>query len=201
MSLRNLRTVAGRAIALLVAGLVVLVLTLGVLLPAAAGGSAYTILTGSMRPTMPPGTLVVTRPVEPEAIRTGDVLTYQIKSGDPVVATHRVVSISIPTSASGEYGFVMKGDANDSADPAIVRPEQIKGKRWYAVPYLAYPSLMVDGNIRQVVVMGAVVLLFGYAGLSFAGAARDRRTARRKTKTDAAVASEIEAPEMAGVGS
>ncbi|RNL64144.1 signal peptidase I [Nocardioides marmoriginsengisoli] len=194
MSLRSVRSVAGRAFALLAAGLVVVVLVLGVLLPTFAGGNAYTILTGSMRPTMPPGTLVVTRPVEPSQLRIGDAVTYQIKSGDPVVATHRVDSISM--SMNGEYGFVMKGDANDAADPAVVRPEQIKGRVWYSVPYLAYPSLLVDGNIRRAIVMGAVVLLFGYAAFSFAGAFRDRRTA---APTQAAP--EQEAPEMAGVGS
>jgi len=177
MSLRTVRTAAGRAIALLVAGLVVVLLGLGVLIPVLGGGQAYTILTGSMRPTMPPGTLVVVRPTAPENIRTGDVLTYQIRSGDPTVATHRVKSVQL--SLKGKYTFILQGDANNAPDPAPVKPVQIRGVRWYSVPYLAYPSLMFGRDVRQTVVMGAVVLLLGYALFSFAGAVRDARTNRR----------------------
>src|SRR5690348_1134464 len=108
MSLRTVRTVAGKALALLAAGLVVLVLALVVVIPRVGGGTAYTVLTGSMRPTMPPGTLVVVRPVKPEQIAVGDVVTYQIESGDPTVATHRVVAVGI--DMKGEYRFTMKGD-------------------------------------------------------------------------------------------
>lgn len=173
MSLRNLRTVAGRAFALLAAGLVVLVLAVVVVIPKLGGATAYTVLTGSMRPSMPPGTLVVVKPVKPEQIAVGDVVTYQIRSGDPTVATHRVVAVGI--SLKGEYRFTMKGDANSADDPATVLPEQIRGKVWYSIRYLAWPTLKVGGHVRQIVVFGAVAVLLGYALMSFAGAARDRR--------------------------
>jgi len=181
MSLRTLRTAAGKAFALLAAGLVVIVLALAVVVPKLGGATSYTILTGSMRPHMPPGTLVVVKPVNPDQIRVGDVLTYQIESGKKAVATHRVERVNL--TFDGKYTFIMKGDANQVADLSPVRPEQIKGKRWYAVAYLAYPSLLVGGDIREVVVMGAVVVLLGYALFSFGGAARDFRTSRR-TKVD-----------------
>ena len=155
MSLRSVRTVAGKAFALLATGLVVVVLALAVIVPKLGGATSYTILTGSMRPTMPPGTLVVVKPVKPEQIRVGDVLTYQIESGKKAVATHRVERVEI--TLAGKYSFIMKGDANDVSDPSPVRPEQVRGKRWYAVPYLAYPSLLVAGDIREFVVMSSVV--------------------------------------------
>jgi signal peptidase len=177
MSLRNVRTVAGKAIALSAAGLVVAVLAVSVLVPRLGGATAYTILTGSMKPGMPPGTLVVVRPKPVDQIKAGDVITFQLKSGDPAVATHRVVSVGV--ALDGKRQFTTKGDANDAADLHRVLPEQIRGVRWYSVPYLAYPSLMVDGNIRQLVVMGAVLVLIGYALASFAGAFLDRRRARR----------------------
>lgn len=184
MSLRDLRDVAGRATALLATGLVVVVLGLVVVGPRLGGATSYTILTGSMKPGMPPGTLVVVKPVAPEKIQVGDVVTYQLRSGDPTVATHRVVGVG--ATLGGEPRFTLQGDANNAPDPDLVVPEQIKGKRWYAVPYLAYPSLVVDGDIRQLVVSGAVVLLFGYALLSFAGALRDRRSSRSAAPVPAA---------------
>ena len=189
MSLRTVRTVAGRAIALSATGLVVLVLGLSVILPKLGGGMAYTILTGSMRPGMPPGTLVVVRPTPVSHIRVGDVVTYQARSGDPTVVTHRVKSVGV--ALDGGYRFVMQGDANDTPDVNPVIAKQIRGVRWYSVPYLAYPSLMVGGNIREVVVMGSVALLIGYSIASFAGALRDRRRERR-TATSATTHRELQ---------
>ena len=188
MSLRTLRTVTGRACALLVAGLVVVVLGISVILPALGGGTAYTILTGSMKPSMPPGTVVVVRPTPVDEIRTGDVVTYQLESGQPTVATHRVIAVR--TTLDGKVQLITQGDANNAPDPKPVLPVQVQGKRWYSVPFVGLPALAVDGDIRQVVVTGAVVLLLGYAAMSFGGAVRDRRGAPRATPDEATAASE-----------
>lgn len=173
---RALRAAIGQVLAWLIAGLVVLVLAAVVIIPRLGGGSAYTILTGSMRPTMPPGTLVVDRHAPPSQIRIGDVVTYQLHSGQPEVATHRVVAISI--SLRGDYVFTTKGDANPSPDPTPVEPVQIRGKVWYAVPYLAWPTLYVGTDIRAVTVLTAVAALLAYAIWSFGGAVVESRRRR-----------------------
>ncbi len=197
MSLRSVRTVAGRAIALSAAGLVVAVLSISVVVPRLGGATMYTILTGSMKPGMPPGTIVAVRPTPSDRIKAGDVITFQLKSGDPTVVTHRVVSVGV--ALDGRRQFTTKGDANNAPDVHRVIPEQIRGVRWYSVPYVAYPSLLVGGNIRQVVVMGSVALLLGYAAMSFLGAARDRRRARRDGNTATPVPDDRE-PTLTEVG-
>lgn len=174
---------ASRVIALAAAGLVVAVLGLAVVVPKVAGGSAYTILTGSMRPGMPPGTLVVDRPTPADQIRTGDVITYQLHSGEPAVVTHRVKAVGV--TLNGKYSFIVQGDANNAPDPEPVMPVQIRGVRWYSIPYVAYPSLLVNGHVREVVVMGAVAVLIGYSLASFGGAIRDRRR-RKQVEVDEA---------------
>lgn len=196
MSMRGASSVAGKAIALLVAGCVALLLVLTILLPKLGGGAAYTILTGSMRPGMPPGTVVVVRPTPADEIRTGDVITFQLKSGDPTVATHRVAEVGL--SLDGKTLFFTKGDANTSPDSRPVTPAQIKGKRWYSVPYVGYPAMWIDGDIRQVVVMGAVGLLLLYSAMSFIGSFRDRRRGENQGEVPI---SETSQPEPAGVGS
>jgi len=173
MSLRSVRTVAGRAFALLVAGLVLVVLALTVVIPRLGGAQTYTILTGSMRPGMPPGTVVVVKSRPVDKIKVGDVITYQLRSGEAVVVTHRVVSTAV--ALNGTKSFTTQGDANNAADRLTVRPEQIRGVRWYAVPYLGLPSLWIGADIRQIVVSGAVAVLLGYALVAFAGAVRDKR--------------------------
>lgn len=179
MSLRTVRAAIGQVFAWLIAGLVVAVLAVVVVIPRLGGGTAYTILTGSMRPTMPAGTLVVVRHEPANHIRIGDVITYQLHSGSPEVVTHRVVGISI--TLNGAYTFTTRGDANPSADPVPVQPVQIRGVRWYYVPYLAWPTLYVGTSMRAMTVIGAVIALFAYAAWSFGGALLEVRRKRGST--------------------
>ena len=145
---------------------------LAVVLPRLAGATPYAVLTGSMRPAMPPGTLVVVRPVDPGDIRTGSVITFMPTENDPAVVTHRVVGVGF--DATGKPTFRTKGDANDAPDPAPVHGYQVVGERWYFVPYLGYLTDLFTGRQRTVgivVVTGGLLL---YALLMYAGAVRDR---------------------------
>ncbi len=62
---------------------VVAMLAVAVAIPRLGGGTPYTILTGSMEPNYPPGTLVVAKPAEPSDIRIGDVITFQLGRASP----------------------------------------------------------------------------------------------------------------------
>lgn len=163
----------------------ILVLLLGVAvavigLPALVGGSAMTVLTQSMEPGLPPGTLVVIRPTPVDDIRIGDVITYQIRSGESAVVSHRVTS---KTYADGEPTFLTKGDNNDAADPEPVRPVQVRGTLWYSVPLLGWVNNVLNGSNRATVLAVVVGGLFLYAAVSVIGAVRERRSAKRLRAT------------------
>lgn len=143
-----------------------------VVLPRLGSATPFAVLTGSMRPVMPPGTLVVVRPVDPADIDVGSVITFMPREHDPAVVTHRVVGVGF--DATGQPAFRTKGDANDAPDGAMVRTYQIVGERWYFVPYLGYLTNLLTGRQREVVLGLAVAALLIYALVMFAGAARDR---------------------------
>jgi signal peptidase len=170
------RATARFARAVLVAGVLLaagFVLAAAVLVPRAAGATPYSVLTGSMRPAYPPGTLIVVRPVAADDVRLGAVITFQLASGRPAVATHRVVAIA--RHPDGRLRFRTQGDANDAPDPLWVRPEQVRGVLWYAVPGLGRVSDLLTGEQRQRGVQGVAVLLLGYAAVALAVDARRRR--------------------------
>lgn len=148
-------------------------LLVALIVPRLAGATPYVIETGSMVPSMPPGTLVVVKPVPVTDIGVGDVVTYQIRSGDPTVVTHRVVSQGV--DMTGQPRWRTQGDANNAADEQWVLPVQVEGKRWYAVPYLGYATSFVTDQQREALMVLLVVGLLGYAGAMFVGARRDRR--------------------------
>ena len=75
-----------------------------------------TVLTGSMRPSINPGDLVITRTSAASAIGVGDVVV--VNSGDVPLA-HRVVEVRV---VSGLNRLTTKGDANAliDTDPVMV---------------------------------------------------------------------------------
>lgn len=166
----------GQVLAWLVILGVVVILAAAVVVPRLSGATPYTVLTGSMRPNYPPGTLVVTKPVDADRIRIGDVVTFQLVSGKPAVATHRVAEIV--RTLGGETRFVTKGDANGFPDAEQVRGVQVRGKLWYSIPYLGYASSFISGGQRQFAVYIVAAGLLGYAACMFAVALRDRPAQR-----------------------
>lgn len=79
-----------------------------------AGWRPVVLLSGSMAPGMPAGTLVLTRPVPAEAVRVGDVVTVPLP-GSAAPVTHRVAGLR--PSADGRVLATLRGDANAADDP------------------------------------------------------------------------------------
>ena len=189
---RRGREVAGALLNGISLGILLLVLALGAItiaVPAAVGGMPLSVLTGSMRPTYPPGTLVVIKPAAPEEIGVGDVITFQIESGKPAVATHRVIARSTD-SGTGEVRFTTQGDANNTPDPEQVQTAQIRGKVWYAIPYLGWANQAIDGGTRSWAVPALAGALFLYAAWTVGSGLRERRQKKRTAEQSAALRSE-----------
>jgi signal peptidase I len=157
------------------------VLLAAVFVPRLAGATPYVIETGSMRPNLPPGTMAVVKPVDASAVRVGDAITYQLRSGDPTVVTHRVVAVGF--DGTGAARWQTQGDANNTADEAWVLPEQLKGRVWYAIPYLGHAGALFTGDQRGLLVGIVVLGLAIYAIAQLAGAWRARRTERQGSTT------------------
>lgn len=152
---------------------VLLVLCVSVLVPRLAGATPYTILTSSMEPGMPAGTLIVVKTVDEADIAISTVITYQLESGERDVVTHRVVGIGF--DGHGARIFRTQGDANSAPDAEPVRPVQVKGEKWYAIPYLGHVSNLLTSAQRQSAVVVVAAGLLVYAASMFAAAARSRR--------------------------
>jgi len=175
--------------------LVVLVGALVIIVPNLTGSMPLTVLTSSMEPGLPPGTLIVVKPIEPEKIAVGDVITYQIESGKAGVITHRVIGIT--NSSDGSRTFTLKGDNNDVADELQVLPVQVQGKLWYSVPWIGYVSNFVNGSAKTWLIPIIAIALFVYAGFMITSgiisAARKRKRRRARAQRETERAASIEA--------
>lgn len=163
----TLRKALATGLSLGLLGLVLGLAAVTVVVPKLAGATPLTVLTTSMRPHLPPGTLLVVRPRPVDQIRIGDVVTYEPRPNDPTLVSHRVVGIT--TSTDGTRVFTVRGDANAEADPPV-RARQVRAVLWYSVPWLGWVNEAVNGHWRRVAVPVGAGLCFAYAGWMFLGA-------------------------------
>ncbi|TNM64348.1 signal peptidase I [Streptomyces sp. NP160] len=172
---RTLRA-AVTAAAVVALAAVLAALAAAVLVPRAAGATPLVVLTGSMAPGMPAGSVAVVRPVDPASLRAGDVVTYEVAGGGALI-THRVVATD--HDASGALQLTTRGDANDDDDQPVPA-SAVRGQLWYSVPWVGYASDLLRGSVGGVSERVVAVLLAGtgllvYAGSQLVAAARDRR--------------------------
>lgn len=72
------------------------------------------VLTGSMRPGIQPGDLVLVTPEPVSAVRAGQIIDFQPPGQGGIQVAHRVVSVSF---GPGGAHIRTKGDANQVEDP------------------------------------------------------------------------------------
>ena len=116
----------------IVLGLFLLGLLALLIIPVYFSGKVAVVLSESMKPTMPMGSMAVALPIEPEAIRVDDIITF-VPPWDPdVTVSHRVIEIL----ENGTIAFRTKGDANADPDPWIIEGEHVTGRIEYHIPYV-----------------------------------------------------------------
>lgn len=143
---------------LTILALVAFALTVLIVLPRTTDAVSLTVLTGSMSPSIPAGSIVLVRPVEPTTLRVGDIATYQATPGKAEYITHRIVKINTDTKPAT---FTFKGDANRGADLSRVPATAIRGKVWFHVPYLGTVRNEITG--RSIVLPVVIGALLAYA--------------------------------------
>lgn len=88
---------------------------------AGLGVQLHTVTTGSMRPAIQPGAVVLTKLVKAEDIKKGHVILYfDTQTDNPV--SHRVIAV---THLGNQVSITTKGDANAKADPTILEPNSV----------------------------------------------------------------------------
>ena len=116
--------------------LTVIAAALPLTVPQYMGYEIYDVVSGSMEPTIPIGSIIYVKEAEPSGIKKGDVIAF--KSGDSIVM-HRVIDNKLV-----EGTFTTKGDANPSED-------------MNEVPY----SNLVGIVVRHIPILGQLLILFG----------------------------------------
>jgi signal peptidase len=141
-----------KALRALLGGLVTIVAVAGIavfVLSALGLVRLVPVLSNSMAPGMPVGSLAVTLPVDQAAIRAGDVIVFTDPDDPGRRVIHRVTLVYSEEEAAalrgrepGQLALTTKGDNNESADPWIVTiADERIWRESSVVPLLGWPSI------------------------------------------------------------
>lgn len=104
------------------------------------------ILTGSMKPVIDPGDIVIIKKIEKEEdiknLEIGDVI--QFKRGDMLIV-HRIIEF-VENSDEGLTYYRTRGDNNSAEDRELVNPNDVKGTVYKTIPKLGILTLLLRNN-------------------------------------------------------
>ena len=147
--------------------LAALVASLAFTIPRFIGMQTYVVVSGSMEPSIPVGSLVYAKHIEPKPLVPGDVIVFYstdaslmkggAASNEAIPITHRVIENRVEDTE-----IITKGDANAKNDFSPVSYINVLGKVLAHVPglgLLAAPFATSTGKIAVVMVILAGFLL------------------------------------------
>ena len=120
---------------------------------------ATPVLSGSMRPGLQPGDVVVTQRVPISDLHARDVIVFHPPNEPGRQTVHRIVKLTVK---SGTTSITTRGDANTVDDPIV---SSLSGATAYrvvrVVPLVGYPAVWLQNGKHGVlaIVLGAILLV------------------------------------------
>lgn len=137
-------------------GTAVLIILVLICLPITAtrlfGYQAYSVISGSMEPAIPTGSLVYVHETAPEDMKEDDVIAFYGAKDSNAIITHRVVENKI---VMGE--FVTKGDANKTEDMNPVPYSNFIGKVVCTIPRLGIIAQILTSTVGKIAAVCAIL--------------------------------------------
>lgn len=125
--------------------------------PSFLGIKTYIIISGSMKPELDIGDIVIVKKVKEEELSVGDIISF--REGQTIV-THRINEI-IDSNARREY--ITKGDNNNVVDSGTINKDVIEGKVIKKLPCIGKIGLILQGKILIIVIILIVYIYFSHS--------------------------------------
>ncbi|NEX02708.1 MULTISPECIES: class B sortase [Pseudobutyrivibrio] len=138
--------------------IMVIVAFVPIVFPKLLGYQSYNVISGSMEPTIPVGSIVYVKPVDFSEISEGDIISFEAGAS---VVTHRVESID-----ESQMLITTKGDANETADFTPVAYTNVLGKAEKYFPIMGNVAAFISEPVGKIV---AIVMVLVGAILSSVG--------------------------------
>ena len=127
------------------------------------GWQLFTVLSGSMEPVYPVGSVICVKPADVLALGVGDDITFLVN--EKVVATHRIVEVLADEADGAAVFFRTQGIANNAPDANPVHSKNVLGTPVYCIPWLGWAVNFVQTPPGSYLAIGAAVLMLALAFL------------------------------------
>ena len=124
----------------------------------ALGYKQFTVMSGSMQPTISTGDVIVDERISPLDARVGDVVTFRDPAGGTRLISHRVVAKRV---ADGTVYFQTKGDANNDVQKWTAPADGSIGRVVADVPKVGYLLFWLSGRWGRLAFVVLPLLLLG----------------------------------------
>jgi signal peptidase I, archaeal type len=139
----------------------------------------HNILTTSMQSVYPQGTLVFTKPVDPENLVVGnDIMFYRDAT---TTVFHRIVEIHEDFTGNNQRAFVTKGVDNERVDSNILPADNVIGKVVFFIPHVGKISENLRSQLPAVIIALVSGILFSFfLSITFGETAKERKIRKAK---------------------
>lgn len=139
--------------------MVVMVVLLALLLVGVRlfGLQVYSVLSGSMEPEYPVGSLIYVKAVDYKELKVGDPITFLLDEN--TVATHRIIEVLVDEEDPNTIRYFTQGDANGIPDAKSVHYKNIIGTPVFTIPYMGYVSNYIQNPPGMYIAISAGAIL------------------------------------------
>ena len=154
--LKSILTIVGNAV--LVFLIIIGALIAFSMLPIKNNYQVLTVMSGSMKPTIPVGSVIVIKPVA--EYKVDNIVTFKTPGSTKKkdFTTHRIKEIK---GENGVVTYVTRGDANEDSDREYIEKDSILGKELFAVSLIGYLIGYIKtlpGLVLIIIVPAAIII-------------------------------------------
>lgn len=118
------------------------------------GYKNFTIVSGSMEPTIMTGDTIFVKEVPQYKLQKNDIISFKYNN---IITTHRIVDI---TTENGKQKYITKGDHNNSEDEHKVSYDEIEGKFQFKLSGLGKVLKFLQNKVIWIILV--IILLGSY---------------------------------------
>ncbi len=140
------------------------------------GYKFFVVLSDSMKPKFQSGDIVITKVVNPDSLKEGDIITFYVRDG--TVVTHQIHEKTI---VDGKDAFITKGLNVDQADSDPVVADYVIGEYSFSIPKAGFLIQFLKTTLGYItLILIPFLILVVYNGIHFIKLYKDYKKKQRE---------------------
>ena len=124
--------------------------------PKVIGVNVYEVVTSSMAPELPVGSVVYVQTCKADEVKVGDIISFYVGTDEENIISHRVVEINV--DEQGDFFFITKGDANSDIDSMQVDVKHFVGKVIFKINNISWLVRLFDTSTGIIILIGLIII-------------------------------------------